>query len=637
MSSHKSGSGFGIGLLTLLLGLTLLIGPMFIPQFMPNFSTTSQLLLQGFGVVILLFGGILMVIAKLYVKTAADEAFVRSGVGGRRCVINGGSIVIPMIHDVVPVSLRTTRLDVDRVGPDALLTHGGLRADVKAEFYIKVQPKPEDVLAAAQSLGNSTLNPDAVKDLVQQKLVSALRTVAATQTLEDLNSKRDQFAADVKKIVQEDLAPNGLTLESVTISNLDQTNPAAMKPDDNVFDAMGARAIAEKTNAMRVERNLVKREADKKVKEQDVATDQFIYQQELTRTKAEAAAESAKQIAKAEAEARAKSAAAEQARLAGVAQAEADKGVEVAKVEQKKAIEVADQQRQMAAKLAEVERNKANELADRERQIAVAEAEKKRAEAQAQLLAAEQLRAKEEQAVETVNVTATAEREKVKAIITQQAEIEKKRLTEQMTADVAAYTQVKHAEGEKDSAERRADARIKLAEADKSAKLLEAEGDRAVKMVPVNVDREQVNVERARVDNNREDLKNKSEFDKIARDLQIELAKIEADKEANIARAKALGEALSKANMTMYGSNDTLAQMLSAFHKGQGIGQLVNGLTSSLAPEVKDVALNTIGNVGSGLGQLGAALIKKLTGQDVSPEDVEKALKDHAKGDNASA
>src|SRR5204863_7058401 len=119
---------------------------------------------------------------------------------------------------------------------------------------------------------------------VQEKLVSALRTVAATKDLVELHSKRDEFASAVQAIVTHDLASNGLTLESVTISALDQTDPTQLQ-ERNVFDAQGLRKIAEITQRARVERNLIERDAEKQVVEKNVSTTKTVL--DLQRDQAE--------------------------------------------------------------------------------------------------------------------------------------------------------------------------------------------------------------------------------------------------------------------------------------------------------------------------------------------------------------
>jgi uncharacterized membrane protein YqiK len=571
--------------LGLLAGLALIVGPLFLAAVPP----ISQAILIGFGSALMLVFGIMFIITNLYRKAAADEAFVRTGVGGRRCIVDGGAIVVPVAHEVIPVSLRTFKLQIDRTGPDALITADFLRADVKAVFYIRVQKDDKAIEQAATSLGSISGDPHSVQSLIQEKLVSALRTVAATQALHALNAKRAEFAEAVQKIVAEDLKPNGLTLESVTISSLDQAPPQSMRPEENVFDAEGARTITEKVQSQRVARNTIQREADQKVKEQDVRTAQYVAQQEVVQATALAEAESAKAIATAQAQQKAKTVAAEQARLSSLAQVEASRVVELAKVDQNKAIEVANQQREQAKEVAAVERERVVELARRGQQIAVAEAEKNRADAEAKQLTAQREREAAAQQVKTVEVKLTAERDRDKAVIARQAEVEQQRIKFQMEADVSAYAAVKKAEGEQTAAAKHAQARIALAEADKQAKSLVAEGDQAVQMVPVNVAREQVNVEDARVTVKIRDLEGQSKFESIARELQVQLATIQAEKEAKIAAAQAMGEALAKANLNVWGDPSAVQQMTAAFFRGQAIGSFTNGLTASLPPAVADL------------------------------------------------
>lgn len=627
----RRGSGSGAGVMAILVALIFIVAPLLLPSmFNIQLGAIERGMLIGFGVILLLIGGIVVTITRLYQKTAANEAFVRTGMGGQRAVINGGAIVIPVVHNVISVSLETMRLDVERVGTDALITGDNLRVDVQAEFYIKVLKKEEDVIAAATSLGERSVDAESVKRLVFQKLVSALRTVAATRPLNELHTKRDDFATAVQGIVEKDLAPNGLTLESVTISKLDQTPPTDMRGDQNVFDAQGLRTIAEITQAQRVARNTIEREADQRVKSQDVTTAQFIYEQEVSQSRAEAQKDADIRKAQAESKQQAETFRAQQETLEGVAQEQRNQAVQIAAVQRQQAIDVENQRREQAERQAEIDKQRALEIAEREKQIAVANKEKERADAEALRLSAEKEKEQQNQAVLTVQVTQTAERDKAKVVITEQADIEKTRLREQMQADVIAYTNVKEAEGEQQSAEKKANARLVLADAEQKAKILEAEGEKALKMVPVNVDREQVEVERARVEVKREDLKNQAEFETIARELQVELARIAADRDAKIASAEAMAKALSSARMTFWGDPTSMEQMVQSFYAGQRNGRFVEGLAAGLPDEVKNLATGAA----SGLGAIGAALIKRLTGNELDPEVVEDAIKDLQKPDS---
>jgi uncharacterized membrane protein YqiK len=613
--STKSRSGSLTLVLTMgvLAGVALIIGPFMIES--TKIPAGSRAAISGVGLAITLVFSILVIITRLYRKTAADEAFVRTGVGGRKCVIDGGAIVVPVVHEVIPVSVKTFKIEVDRTGPDALITGDYLRADVTANFFLRVQKDPDSIMQAATSLGVLSSDPFAVKELVMEKLVSVLRNVAATQTLEDLNAKRAEFAKAVQDSVKDDLRANGLTLESVTISKLDQAPLSAMKPDQNVFDAQGAATIARQVQAQRVLRNELTQNAELKVTQQNVSTTQQIAQQQVLEAKARADAESEKAIARSLSEQKAATFAAEQTKLAGLARVESEQIVKLRQVEQDKVVEVANQERERASQVARIERERAAELTLREKQIALAEAERRRASKESEQLVAEQERKAAEQAVVTVEVKATAERERERAVIAKQALVEQQRIEQQMQAEVVAYRQVKEAEGAQAAAALQAQARIALAEADQQSATLRAEGERAVAMVPVNVSQEQVKVSDAQVTVAIRELEGKARFERIALDLQVELARIEAEKQARIAAANAAGQALAQAHMTIYGDPLTAQRMIAAITQGQSMGLFAQGASQTLPEGLKDAA----GAGGAALGASIASLIKKFTGVDVDP------------------
>ena len=223
-------------------------------------SWAGQAVLVTMGLLLLFMVAVIAIVTRLYRKASANMAYVKTGMGGAKVIQDRGALIIPVVHQVIPVSLETMRLNVERRGTHALITKDNLRVDLSAEFYIKVQANADDILQAARSLGGRNVQPDAVSELVQEKLVSALRTVAATKDLVELHSKRDEFASAVQQIVTHDLASNGLTLESVTISALDQTDPSQLQ-ERNVFDAQGLRKIAQITQQAKVERNEIEQES----------------------------------------------------------------------------------------------------------------------------------------------------------------------------------------------------------------------------------------------------------------------------------------------------------------------------------------------------------------------------------------
>ena len=159
----------------------------------------------------------------LYLRSSKERAFVRTGMGGQKVVMNGGAFVLPIVHDVIPVNMNTLRLEVSRGRDKALITRDRMRVDVISEFYVRVQAMAEAIANAAQTLGQRTLHPDALRELVEDKFVDALRSTAATMTMQQLQDERPNFVQGVQNAVSEDLTKNGLELESVSLTSLDQT------------------------------------------------------------------------------------------------------------------------------------------------------------------------------------------------------------------------------------------------------------------------------------------------------------------------------------------------------------------------------------------------------------------------------
>jgi flotillin len=130
------------------------------------------------GVVVILVIGLML--AKLYRRSTRDEAYVRTGLGGQKVVLDGGSLVLPVFHSTAAVNLKTLRLEVARGGPDSLITKDRMRVDIGAEFYVRVKPDMSSIALAAQTLGNRTNDAAELRELIEAKFVDGLRSVAAT-------------------------------------------------------------------------------------------------------------------------------------------------------------------------------------------------------------------------------------------------------------------------------------------------------------------------------------------------------------------------------------------------------------------------------------------------------------------------
>jgi len=562
----------------LIFSVLLIVGPIVGNVTGHPLGTITSVLMTVSGLAMLLFSGILLTVTKLYYKTKASEAFVRTGMGGLKVIKDGGALVIPVIHQLIPVTLRTIRLEVSREGGEkALITKDKLRADICAEFFVKVQADNESIQAAARSFGEKMHDTEHVKKLVEDKLVSALRTVAATRTLEELNSEREQFMKQVTEIVTPDLEHNGLSLETATISKLDQTDPSTLR-DDNIFDAQGKRTIAEITQRQLTERNLLEREGEKARKDQDVQTRKAVLALEQAQKEAEAA--QAAEVAKVEAE---------KSREATEKKIEAERQIELASVEKQRQLEVAQRQQQQAVEVAERTKQQAVikaeqevEVAERAKQQAVAQAEAERAVKEAEQAKAEATREKERQEIETVKVTSEANRRKESQVIAAQAKAEQEFVEAQRKADADAYAMTKDAEARKAAADADAEAVTKKARADAESQRLKAEGERAVQMVPVDVEQKRVEIEQQRVNVLQQELQARSEHGEIAQEFELAKLRISKEAEVRIEGAKASAQLFGKINAQVFGTPDDVQRMVSNYMSGMGVSNSANGFLTGL-------------------------------------------------------
>ena len=170
---------------------------------MLNSNLYQILVLAGIVLAALIIIGV--IIARLYKRSSKEVSFVRTGFGGEKVILNGGAIVLPVLHEVIPVNMNTLRLEVKRATDQALITRDRMRVDVMAEFYVRVKPTAESIATAAQTLGKKTMSPQELKDLVEGKFVDSLRAVAAEMAMEELHEKRVDFVQKVQQVVSEDL------------------------------------------------------------------------------------------------------------------------------------------------------------------------------------------------------------------------------------------------------------------------------------------------------------------------------------------------------------------------------------------------------------------------------------------------
>jgi uncharacterized membrane protein YqiK len=441
------------------------------------FSFVELLIMVGTVLVLIL--GIGFILSRLYTRSSKEMAFVRTGMGGQKVVLDGGALVLPVLHDICRVNMNTLRLEVSRAKDESLITKDRMRVDVSAAFYVRVQPTVEAIAAAAQTLGNRTLEPVLLKELVEDKFVDALRATAATMTMQQLQDARQDFVQGVQNAVSEDLLKNGLELEAVSLTSLDQTSKEFFNPN-NAFDAEGLTKLTEETERRRKERNAIEQDTEVEVQQKNLDAEQEILeitrQQEFLRMEQQLRIENqrAEQSAQIILQQALKQRESEQGKIG--AQREIDQSRLIAERQVKESEVEKDQairQRQISAErevqVSRIDQERVAKLAEQEKEISISVKSREQSEAERLANEARALAVQAEESVKTAREVAMAEREKSVALVVAQQEAQKQAIT----LTVAA-------QAEKEAALDQAEAVRTRAEAQRVAYSVEAEGKRLV-------------------------------------------------------------------------------------------------------------------------------------------------------------
>ena len=480
------------------------------------------------GSVIALLVIFLLVYRSFYKKAPADSALVISG-GRKKRAVFGGSLINPLTNTSQLISLNTLQLPVERTGQAALITKDSLRVDLEAEFYVKIEPNEQDVLKAVASLGDKTLTPAEVNKLLEGKLVGVLRSVAATMDLQELHEKRQQFSDQVQEACRDDLEQNGFKLESVAVTNLDQT-PLEALDENNRFDVVAIQTIKQEVedrqtetariehenqvkreeNRLRAELEIKQREEETETQALEVAKRLEFAQEEQRKSIATNKAEQEREIEEARIKQeevvksteisqkqRLDTARIEQERQVQETEIAQKQAVEIARVQQEQLIEEAQVQRELTVEKAKIEQQRAVEETSITSRIVLIEKEREEKEAQAQnaiqisikekereaalieLLDVSAQKAKAEASVLTAEAVEEAERQSKIALIHAEQEADEERIAKERATDAEAYAVVESAKAELEAAEVKAQAQRILAEAFLVEAKAKADGEEA--------------------------------------------------------------------------------------------------------------------------------------------------------------
>ncbi|WP_310622024.1 flotillin family protein [Flexibacterium corallicola] len=453
-------------------------------------ETGSALMSIGFiaAIIIVALLTIAIVFARLYRRSTKEIAFVRTGFGGQKIIMNGGALIMPVLHETIPVNMNTLRLEVKRADDAALITRDRMRVDVVAEFYLRVQPTEDSIANAAQTLGSKTMHPEDLKHLIEGKFVDALRAVAAEMAMEELHEQRVSFVQKVQAAVSEDLLKNGLELESVSLTGMDQTKMEYFNPN-NAFDAEGLTRLTQEIEERRKKRNEIEQDTEVLVKRKNLEAEQ--QKLEISREEEYARLEQQRnlEIRKAEQQALIATQQAERRQQAEQAEITAHLEIQRSNIASQKDLEEQEIEKARTIETAQIEKSKFIELEQQARSIAVAEKSKDLSQADAAANEARALAVRAEEQVLTAQEIEKAERQKQVELVEAAREAEREAIAVTVGADADKKAAEDRADamrisatGEADqmrlASQAEADAIRNRAEADKLRLSVEAEGKR---------------------------------------------------------------------------------------------------------------------------------------------------------------
>lgn len=341
----------------------------------------------------------------LYRRSTKDVSFVRTGFGGEKVVMGGGALVLPILHDITEVNMNTLRLEVTRAREKSLITKDRMRVELTVEFYVRVSPNETAVATAARSLGNRTMNAEQLKDLIQGRFVDAMGGAAAKMTLENIHENRSSFVKEVKQEVAESLELDGLELESVSLTSLDQTDIKLFDPS-NTFDAEGLTRLTEQIESRKKKRNDIEKDTEVAIRAKNLEAEKRSLEIQRDSEYARLAHEAEVAIERSN----------RKSEIANESAAR-ERQIEDVKLREREAVERTRIEMERTVETLDIKRREAVQLEDQAREIAVSIKSKERSEAQAQAENARATMVEAQERLLTLRDTEIANRQKAIELI----------------------------------------------------------------------------------------------------------------------------------------------------------------------------------------------------------------------------
>lgn len=569
--------------------------------FIPQVPLFGGIILGVVGVVILGFATYVTMYKKFFRVATGSEAVIRTGGIGKWktdkpvVAIAQGMWVFPKIHQYKVYKFQQLVFTAKKIDELSLLCRDMLLANVEATFKVCVPKNEEAVLKFYNAVGDDRdiNSKETMEELVLDTLDASLRDACTGKEYDAVFNGRDAIAGEIENSVKDDFGKIGVELSVSKLTNVSPTGKDYYNAE-NPQHAKGLTLIVEITQGERLKVESKVLDTNKQIKEKTVATQKLELELDRDREFANSAQKREIAVQQAQDKKTADENVIAMAEVVEKRQIAKDMAVEVETVAKERNIETQKVSKQQAIETANVEKTKAIEVANRDREISIAEKDAMLAAAEEAKNIAEAKAVEAEQKIVTVREVAEAKRDSEKVLIKQEAASEQELIKAKKAAEADAYAVERKAEADKTAAEANFLAQTKAAEAALDVATKTAAGEKAKRMVAVEVAKEEVAVRQAGVEVTEKELKVKTQNLEITVELEIKRETIIAFKEIGIAEAKAKGEALSKANLQIFGDTNTLENIQKAYFKGSSMTEMLRGFMNEAPNGLKELSDNLI-------------------------------------------
>ena len=168
----------------------------------------------------------------IYGKTGKNKA---GGTSSARCIHGGAAFIWPVFQSYAFLDLKPISIECNLTNA---LSKQNIRVDVPCRFTVGISTEPENMTNAAERLLGLTI--ENIQNIATDILFGQLRLVIATMDIEEINSDRDKFLANVSMNVEAELRKIGLKLINVNVTDI--------RDESGYIEALGKEAAAKAIN-----------------------------------------------------------------------------------------------------------------------------------------------------------------------------------------------------------------------------------------------------------------------------------------------------------------------------------------------------------------------------------------------------